>query len=134
MTNAGNNSPRRVFVFGSNLAGIHGAGSAKHAHMHHGAIWGRGWGFAGDSFAIPTKDKQLQVLSLDIVQMYVESFVTVARAMPDVEFDVVAIGCGLAEFTPEQIAPFFRDLREMKNVHLPKEFLDVLDKEDSQNA
>ena len=45
----------RIFVFGSNLAGRHGKGAAKFAKDYHGAIYGRGVGLQGTSYAIPTK-------------------------------------------------------------------------------
>lgn len=98
---------KRIFVFGSNLAGIHGAGSAKYAHERHGAAWGCGFGLSGNSFAIPTKDQNLQTLPLDSIDYYFQSFVnfTLNPFILDQgwRFDVVDIGCGLAGYTPEEI-------------------------------
>lgn len=97
------------FVFGSNLAGIHGAGAARYAMGHHGAIYGRGIGFQGNSYAIPTKDERIQTLPLEDVRMWVQKFLNSARTSSETTFHVTQIGCGLAGFTPEQIAPLFAD-------------------------
>lgn len=101
--------PRTYFVFGSNLAGAHGAGAARYAMEHHGAVYGRGIGFQGNSYAIPTKDDRIQTLPLEDVAGYVRGFMHIAREMPDTVFHVTQIGCGLAGFTPDQIAPLFAD-------------------------
>lgn len=101
--------PNACFVFGSNTAGRHGAGAARHAMEHHGAIYGRGIGFQGDSYAIPTKDDRIQTLPLEDVRMWVQKFLNSARTLPETTFHVTQIGCGLAGFTPEQIAPLFAD-------------------------
>lgn len=97
-----------IFVFGSNLAGRHGAGSALEAVKNHGAIYGLGYGLQGDSYAIPTKDANLERLSLLEIQEHVYVFLRFARHKPDWTFQLVAIGCGLAGFKPEQIAPMFK--------------------------
>jgi hypothetical protein len=97
----------RIFVFGSNLAGIHGAGSARAALEKWGAVWGEGVGHYGNSYAIPTKDQKLQTLPLDVIRYYVDMFVEYARQHPELEFEVVKIGCGLAGFKEEQMAPLF---------------------------
>lgn len=91
----------RVFVFGSNLAGRHGAGSALEAKLNHGAVNGVGVGWRGNAYAIPTKDVQLKRLPLRTIAGHVGVFLTVARASPAFEFDVVAIGCGLAGYSPK---------------------------------
>jgi len=110
----------RVFVFGSNLAGIHGAGSAKHARNVHGAEPGVGSGPTGNSYAIPTKDRSLHTLPLDEIARFVSEFLEYAARRPERQFDVVAIGCGLAGYTPKQIAPMFANCPD--NVHLSQEF------------
>lgn len=97
----------RIFVFGSNLAGIHGAGAAAYAYNYRGAVWGQGIGLQGESYAIPTKDFEIHTLDIEIVRDYVADFIKFAEENPELEFEVTAIGCGLAGFTPEQIAPFF---------------------------
>ena len=113
-----------VFVFGSNLAGRHGAGSAAHAWRYYGAVYGKGVGHHGDSYAIPTKDESLNVLPLDVISRYVADFLAYATAHPEYQFHVVSIGCGLAGYTPEQIAPMFKFAPN--NVVLSQEFQDVL--------
>jgi hypothetical protein len=113
-----------IYVFGSNLAGRHGAGSAKHAKDYCGAIYGQGVGRQGNSYAIPTKDTNLKVLSLDEIRPYVEDFLKYANANPQLTFRVVEIGCGLAGFVPSDIAPLFRGYP--KNVILTWNFKQVL--------
>jgi hypothetical protein len=120
---------KKVFVFGSNLAGIHGAGSALAAKKDHGAVQGCGEGPQGNSYAIPTKDRALQSLTLTDIEYYVFNFVLFAMRHPEIQFNVVAIGCGLAGFTPDDIAPFFKDVPG--NVVLPTSFEWVLDRQPS---
>lgn len=113
-----------VFVFGSNLAGRHGAGSAKWAVRHHGAVYGIGNGRCDRSYAIPTKDERLKVLPLNRIQYYVTQFLNHARSHKKDSFHIVAIGCGLAGYSPHDIAPFFKDAPY--NCKLPPEFEGVL--------
>ena len=96
-----------IFVFGSNLAGIHGAGSAYEAKRTYGAETGIGEGPTGRAYAIPTKDRELRTLPISEIGLYVDQFLKYARAHPNLEFHVVKIGCGLAGFKEEQIAPLF---------------------------
>lgn len=98
-----------IFVFGSNLAGRHGKGAALCAKRDWGAVYGVGVGRTGDSYAIPTKGRRLEVLPLDMIEDYVADFIAYARANPDLQFKLTAIGCGLAGYKPEQIAPMFKD-------------------------
>lgn len=118
---------KNIFVFGSNLAGRHGAGSAKEAVEKHGAIYGKGIGRQGNSYAIPTKDIVMQVLKLREIKYFVDIFIKYATQFPTLKFNVVAIGCGLAGYKPEQIAPMFA--KAPINVRLPEEFLKVLGRE-----
>lgn len=111
---------QQIFTFGSNLAGRHGRGSALEAVKKHGAINGVGWGLQGQSYGIPTKDKQLRILSLDAIAWHVEVFEFFALNHTHFKFNVVAIGCGLAGYKSEQIRPLFK-LRPV-NVILPTEF------------
>ena len=117
-----------IFVFGSNLAGRHGKGTALHALEHHGAIYGQGVGLQGNSYAIPTKDEHIRTLPLDHIRPYVDEFLGYAAAHPELTFQVTAIGCGLAGYKPSQIAPMFRDAPG--NCILPPEFLRELDREE----
>jgi hypothetical protein len=107
-----------IFVFGSNLAGRHGAGAALYAKTHHGAVYGQGIGLQGNSYAIPTKDFYIRTLPLNVIQAYVEIFLSFARGNLELQFEVTKIGCGLAGYKESQIAPMFRDAPE--NCHLPK--------------
>lgn len=117
---------REIFVFGSNLAGRHGAGAAKYAYDNHGAIYGVGVGLQGDSYGIPTKDQKIETLPLETIKIYVEQFIEFARLTPDLMFNVTAIGCGLAGYNPFQIAPMFSSASGLSNVRLPEEFKKVL--------
>lgn len=100
---------KSVFVFGSNEAGMHGGGAARTAYEKHGARWGKSYGLHGDSFAIPTKDVDLMPLPLARIDRYVLGFIAFAEGLPKRRFIVTRIGCGLAGFTDEQIAPMFKD-------------------------
>lgn len=115
------NFARPIFVFGSNLAGIHGAGSALEALKNHGAIRGIGIGLQGNSYAIPTKDSNFNSLSLEAIAYHIEYFEMFAIAHHNLYFKLVEIGCGLAGYTPKQIGPLFKN--RMPNVHYPKSFL-----------
>jgi hypothetical protein len=113
-----------IFVFGSNLAGRHGKGAALYARKHHGAVYGQGRGRQGNSYAIPTKDSYLETLPLSAIEGYVDRFLAYAADHPELTFQVTAIGCGLAGYKPEQIAPMFENA--LTNVELPPEFENVL--------
>lgn len=103
-----NETKKMCFVFGSNLAGVHGAGAAKVARFEHGAQLGVGHGPTGDSYAIPTKDRNIHTMSKDDIRPFVQNFLDYATAHPELEFQVTRIGCGLAGFTDAQIAPMFK--------------------------
>lgn len=107
----------KIFVFGSNLAGRHGKGAALHAAKQHGAVYGVGEGLTGRSYAIPTKDHNLKPRKLEDIQKSVEKFISFARHHSYLIFNVTKVGCGLAGFTEEQIAPMFKN--SPPNCHLP---------------
>lgn len=113
-----------VFVFGSNEAGIHGAGAALIARERFGAITGRGFGKMGNSYAIPTKDKNLRVLSLNEIKEYVDLFVSYTQRFKEDVFLVTKVGCGLAGYSVEQMAPLFIECIAIPNIFLPKDFWD----------
>jgi hypothetical protein len=115
----------QVYVFGSNLAGIHGAGSAMYARKHFGAIRGIGEGLQGHAYGIPTKDKRFKTLPLNAIKEHVLKFISYATAHPELEFIIVPIGCGLAGYTPYDIAPMFENCPA--NCKLPQDFINVLD-------
>jgi hypothetical protein len=98
-----------IFVFGSNLAGRHGKGAALFARQNHGAQYGVGVGRTGNSYAIPTKNTSIQTLPLGEIERYVKDFLNYARQHPELEFQVTAIGTGLAGYSHSNIAPMFKD-------------------------
>lgn len=111
-----------VFVFGSNLAGMHGGGAARIARLHFGAVMGQGVGLQGQSYAIPTMQGGTHT-----IQPYVDDFIAFARQHPEKQFLVTPIGCGIAGFDPEDIAPLFREAKEIKNISLPESFWEVIE-------
>ena len=112
-----------VFVFGSNEAGIHGAGAAAFAEKRLGAKRGQGFGMAGKTFAIPTKDWNIETLPLEIIEFYVHRFLEFAQPHNDYTFYVTKIGCGLAGLSVSDIAPMFASWGEIpEHIILPVEF------------
>lgn len=114
-----------VFVFGSNEAGIHGAGAAKLALDKFGARYGQMFGMQGQSFAIPTKDTQIKTLSLEKIRMYVQIAEAYFTSHPTKIFLVTEIGCGLAGYEAEDIAPLFKSSYQLLNVYMPKRFWEI---------
>ena len=110
-----------VFVFGSNLAGYHGGGAARAALNKFGAIWGQGVGLQGQSYAIPTMQG-----GVDTIKPYVDEFIAFAKAHPELKFYVTRIGCGIAGFKDEDIAPLFREALGVENIILPKSFAELM--------
>ena len=106
-----------IFVFGSNLQGMHGGGAAFIAYEKFGAIWGQGVGLQGQSYGIPTMHG-----GIDVIKPYVDEFIEFAKSHPELTFLVTRIGCGIAGFRDEEIAPLFKECIEMENVCLPKSF------------
>ena len=113
--------PNEVFVFGSNLDGFHGGGAARAAYNKFGAIWGQGVGMQGQSYAIPTMQGGVETIA-----PYVDEFIEYAMNHPDKRFLVTEIGCGIAGFTPEEIAPLFAKAVDVENITLPQRFWEVL--------
>lgn len=110
-----------IFVFGSNLAGRHGAGAAKYALLHHGAVYGRGTGIQGGSYALPTKDEKLRTLQLGTIQHYVNLFIEFASANQNLDFKLTRVGCGLAGYRDEEITSLF-PLVLPANIFVPPEW------------
>jgi len=114
------NQNKEIFVFGSNLSGRHGAGAARYARLHHGAIMGQGIGLQGSSYALPTKGVNISFMPLKDIGKHVDEFISFAQSRPDLTFRVTRVGCGLAGFKDEEIAPLFRGALGLSNVRLPK--------------
>lgn len=113
--------PSEIFVFGSNEAGLHGAGAAK-AALFFGAEFYKGFGISGNTFAIPTKDWTIQTLPLPVIEMYVKRFIAFAEFEKEYIYLVTPVGCGLAGYEPRDIAPFFESAKEQTNIYLPQSF------------
>lgn len=113
--------PDEVFVFGSNLAGFHGGGAARIAYKNFGAEWGCGVGHFGQTYAIPTMQG-----GVETIKPYVDDFIAYARVHPEFRFYVTRIGCGIAGFRDEDIAPLFKEALSLSNIVLPRTFFDIL--------
>lgn len=110
-----------VFVFGSNLAGMHLGGAAKTAVKRFGAVMGQGVGMQGQSYAIPTMQG-----GVETIKPYVDNFIALAREWDQTTFYVTRIGCGIAGFSDEEIAPLFAEAMNLYNVRLPESFVKVI--------
>ena len=110
-----------VFVFGSNLEGIHGGGAAFVAWKKFGAVMGCGVGLRGQSYAIPTMQGGVKT-----IEPYVNSFIAFAKEHPELFFYVTRIGCGIAGFKDKEIAPLFADAASAENICLPENFTKLL--------
>jgi hypothetical protein len=113
--------PNEIFVFGSNLAGSHGGGAARLAYDRFGAIWGQGVGLQGQSYGIPTMHG-----GVEVIKPYVDEFIEFAKQHPEYKFLVTKIGCGIAGFAIEEMAPLFRQAIEVENIILPEDFVKVI--------
>lgn len=113
--------PNEIFVFGSNLAGMHGGGAARVAYEKFGAVWGQGVGLQGQTYAIPTMQG-----GVDSIRPYVDEFIAFAKAHPQYTFLVTPIGCGIAGFEEEEIAPLFKVAFGIENIVLPEWFVQIL--------
>ena len=114
-----------IFIFGANLQGFHGAGAARKA-LEFGAVMGKGVGFKGRTYAIPTKDENIRTMSIEDIEPYVKQFIDYASKNQHLTFLVSKIGCGLANYSPEDIAPLFEDALLYPNIVLPEEFFNIL--------
>lgn len=114
-----------VWVFGSNLAGIHGAGAARVARECYGAEYGVGFGVTGNTYAIPTKDRNIETMPLEDIEPYVALFVRHATEHQETQFFVTRIGCGLAGYRDEQIAPMFKGAPD--NCNLPEKWREYVE-------
>ena len=118
--------PNQIFVFGSNEAGAHGAGAAKTALDKFGAVYGKGVGLHGNSYALPTKDNNISTLPIDKIGAYVDELFDFATTNHTLQFLITEVGCGLAGYTAVDIAPLFNKFIVIPNCTLPQSFLDIL--------
>lgn len=116
--------PKDIFVFGSNLEGAHGGGAARIARKKFGAKMGQGVGLQGNSYAIPTMQG-----GVETIKPYVDEFIEFAKRNPDLTFYVTRIGCGIAGFRDEEIAPLFQKAMGVSNIRLPKVFAELIQTE-----
>lgn len=113
-------APNEIFVFGSNALGMHHAGAARVAYNEFGAEWGNGEGLQGQSYSIPTMEGEHNT------KLAIMRFTQYAKEHPELKFLVTPVGCGIAGYTPEEIAPMFKDAAYLENVYLPISFWKVL--------
>ena len=109
-----------VFVFGSNAQGRHLGGAARVAMERFGAVWGVGEGLQGRSYALLTME------GIDCLAAAASRFIAFAREHPELRFFVTAVGCGIAGYSPKEIAPLFADAVPLSNVWLPLSFWECL--------
>lgn len=112
---------KEVFVFGSNLQGMHAGGAARMAHHRFGAVWGQGVGMQGQCYAIPTMHG-----GVEAIRPYVDEFIEYARQHPERQFLVTRIGCGIAGFRNEEIAPLFAAAKTLENMSFPADWFSMM--------
>lgn len=108
---------KKIYVFGSNLAGRHAKGAALRAYQEHGAVYGQGAGLQGNSYAIPVMDEDMKTLPLNRIQRQVDTFIKFATLNPEMTFEVTRVGCVFNGYEDNDIAPMFIDAP--KNCVLP---------------
>lgn len=121
--------PHEMAVCGSNTAGVAIGELAKYCYDDFGAKYGVGFGPTGQCYMVPTKDASLKVLPLKDIAIYLKVFFEYAIQNPSTIFKCSSIGCNAGEYSIDEIAPLFRDAVQIKNIHLPVEFWDILNKE-----
>lgn len=112
--------PGEIFVFGSNIQGMHMGGAARVAYSKFGAEWGNGEGLQGQSYALPTME------GAESTKLAADHFTACAKEHLELKFLVTPVGCGIAGYTPEEIAPLFKEAAMLENVYLPVSFWKIL--------
>lgn len=120
-----------IFVFGSNLAGIHGAGAARYAALNLGAERGVGRGRTGQCYALPTKGSRIQCMPIGFIKQSVDAFLNHAAAHPEDKFKVTRVACGLGGYKDEDIAPLFENAPN--NCYFDTAWAPLLTKADKRN-
>lgn len=109
-----------IFVFGSNKSGLHLGGAAAFALENFGAKMGVGEGLTGQCYAIPTME------GINSFKEAVDKFEECVKEHPELKFLVTEVGCGIAGYTPEEVAPLFKKVSTYPNVSLPISFWNVI--------
>ena len=122
-TNVTKLEPNEIFVFGSNKMGMHLGGAARYAYENFGAEWGNGEGLQGRTYALPTMEGKDNFVNA------VKKFTTFAKEHTELLFLVTPVGCGIAGYTTEEVAPMFLEAASLPNVHLPEDFWRVIQKQ-----
>ena len=117
--------PGQIFVFGSNTLGYHTGGASGTARKKFGAVWGQAEGLQGQCYAIPV-DYGKNIRKDNEVKAAVGRVLDCAQTHPVRFFLVTRVGCGIAGYHDEEMAQYFIDALELKNVSLPKSFVDAL--------
>lgn len=117
--------PNQIFVFGSNTLGYHTGGASGTARKKFGAVWGQAEGLQGQSYAIPV-DFGKGIRKDTEVKASVEKFIAFAKENEKLFFFVTRIGCGLGGYRDDEMAQFFKNALDVKNICLPKSFVDAL--------
>ena len=117
--------PSQIFVFGSNTLGYHTGGASGTARKKFGAVWGQAEGLQGQSYAIPV-DFGKGIRKDTEVKASVDKFIAFAKEKEKLFFFVTRIGCGIGGYRDEEMAQFFKEALEVKNICLPKSFVDAL--------
>lgn len=115
----------QIFVFGSNMNGNHAGGAARLAVEKFGAVMGQAEGIQGQSYAIPTLDKDMQKVTEEELITYLGNFREFAEEHPEKEFLLTAIGTGIAGFDTNYMAYMILRANLPDNVTLPKEFTKI---------
>ena len=110
--------PNEVFVFGSNAYGAHAGGAAMTAVRRFGAINGQSEGLQGQSYAINTMSGKEEMFT------QIKRFLRFAFEHQELTFYVTELGCGIAGYSPAEVAPAF--VKSPRNVILPESFRVIL--------
>lgn len=118
--------PNEIFVFGSNENGNHMGGAARIAYEKFGAKWGVASGRTGQTYAIPTLDRDMEKIEPEMLEIHLEDFIDYVRKYPTLTFYLTKIGCGIAGWSVEEVKRIFWKVigtkQLPKNLTIPKEF------------
>lgn len=120
--------PNQIFVFGSNTLGYHTGGASGTARKKFGAVWGQAEGLQGQSYAIPVDFGKGIRKDVEVIEK-INRFLAFTKDHTDLFFLVTRIGCGVGGYRDEEMAQFFKNALDLKNVSLPKSFVNALNGE-----